>query len=96
VLPANRRIELSRLNHFLWGYQLELATEGEIARNCTDCEVGVLPPFGSQYGLTTIMDRSLLQADEIVFEGNNHREAIRMKLEDFQIIEQPLICSFSE
>ena len=31
---------------------------------------GVLPPFGSQIGLRTLLDESLLEEREIVFEGN--------------------------
>lgn len=95
VLPANRRVDLSRLGHCLSDCQLELASENEIAQHCTDCEVGVLPPFGSQYGLSTVMDESLMDANEIVFEANNHRNAIRMKVGDFRSIEQPLICPFA-
>lgn len=95
VLPANRRVDLNCLSHFLNDCQLELASETEISQHCIDCEAGVLPPFGSQYGLRTVMDEKLIDATEIVFEGNNHRQAIRMKVEDFRAIEQPLIFPFA-
>ena len=95
VLPANRRVDLSRLGHFLSDCDLQLASESEVAQHCTDCAAGILPPFGSQYGLSTVMDESLIDANEIVFEGNNHRQAIRMKQEDFRAIEQPLIFPFA-
>ena len=42
------------------------------------------------------MDRSLLEDDEIVFEGNTHHEAVRMRLGDFQALEKPALARFSE
>jgi Ala-tRNA(Pro) deacylase len=95
VLPANKAVDMTRLSRFLGGSRLELATEEEIAQHCADCELGALPPFGSQYAMKTIMDESLLDEDELVFEGNNHHEAIRMKMQDFREIEQPLVADFA-
>lgn len=95
VLPANKRVDFAKLSHYLCGCHLELAKESEVAKHCSDCEVGVLPPFGSQYGLHTVLDESLLEDEEIIFEGNSHREAIRMKLAEFRAIEQPLVCKFA-
>ena len=60
-----------------------------------DCEMGTLPPFGSQYGMKTMVEESLTQDEVIVFEGNNHHEAIRMQFEDFQHIEEPLVAKFA-
>lgn len=51
VLPANRNIDLDRASQMLGGGKLELATESEISQHCPDCEVGALPPFGSQYDM---------------------------------------------
>jgi Ala-tRNA(Pro) deacylase len=94
VLPADKTIDLERASQVLGGSKLELATELDIKQHCPDCEVGVLPPFGSQYGMKTMVDESLEADDEVVFQGNTHHEAIRMKFEDFRKIEQPLIGSF--
>jgi Ala-tRNA(Pro) deacylase len=94
VLPANRSVDLERAADVLGGGQVELATEQEVARHCPDCETGALPPFGRQYGMKTILDESLLEDEAIVFEGNTHHEAIRMKLSDYRHIEEPLVGSF--
>jgi Ala-tRNA(Pro) deacylase len=95
VLPANKRIHLGRVARELGGGEFRLATEAEIAVHCLDCDVGALPPFGSQYGMQTIVDDSLKADDEIVFEGNTHHESIRMKFKDFCNIEKPLIATFA-
>jgi len=37
----------------------------------------------------------LAEDDEIWFEGNTYKEAIRMKFDDFRRLEQPLVASFA-
>jgi Ala-tRNA(Pro) deacylase len=69
VLPATKRIDLEQLSKELCGCEVELASEAEIAEHCPDCEFGVLPPFGSQYAMQTVVDESLAEDEEIVFEG---------------------------
>ena len=95
VLPATHTIDFDLASQMLGGSRIELATEIEVGDHCPDCEIGALPPFGSEYGMKTIVDRSLADDEEIVFEGNTHHEAIRMKYEDFRQIEQPLVGRFA-
>lgn len=95
VLPAPKMIDLQALSAALGGSRLELATEHEVSEHCPDCEYGVLPPFGSQYGMKTIVDKDLTSDEWIVFEGNTHADAIRMTWADFQRVEQPLVASFA-
>lgn len=97
VLPANMTVDFQRASQVLGSDQhLELATEIEIANRCPDCEIGVLPPFGSQYGFTTLVDEALCEDEQIVFEGNTHHEAVRMRFEDYREIEKPLVGSFGK
>ncbi len=94
VLPANKAVDFERASQMLGGSKLNLATEVEISQHCPDCEIGALPPFGSQYGMKTMFDMSLTEDEAIVFEANTHHEAIRMEFEYFRRIEQPLIGNF--
>ncbi len=94
VLPANKTVDFSRVSKALGGSQVELATELEIKQHCPDCEIGALPPFGSPYGMKTVVDESLTEDEEIYFEGDTHHEAIRMRFEDFRQLENPLLISF--
>jgi Ala-tRNA(Pro) deacylase len=95
ILPATHLIDLEAVAQLLGGARMELATEYEIAQRCPDCETGVLPPFGSIYGLETVLDESLRSAEQIVFEANSHQEAIRMAGDDFMKLENPLVGSFA-
>ena len=95
VLPATHKIDLFKAAEILSASDVNIATEEEITRRCPDCEVGALPPFGSHYNMQTILDESLIADQEIVFEGTNHHESIRMKLDDYETLEHPLVGSFS-
>ena len=95
VVPANRRVDLRRASELLGGSEVELASEADIAEHCPDCEPGALPPFGSRYGMKTIVDESLAEDEDIVFEGNTHDEAIRMRFDEFRRLEEPLIGAFA-
>ena len=94
VLPSTRNIDFAKAARALGSSHAELATEIEIGEHCRDCEVGALPPFGSQYKMKTLVDESLAKDEEIVFEGNTHEEAIRMKYQDFLRLEKPLVADF--
>jgi len=96
VLPASRAIDLELASQLLGGRELELATEKEVADHCRDCEIGALPPFGSQYGMMTMVDAGLDEDEEILFEGNTHHESIRMSFQDFRQIEEPVIGHFTQ
>ena len=91
VVPATTRVDLNMMRAAMRLSDVELATEQDIAAHCRDCEVGAMPPFGSQLGMETIIDESLATADEIVFEANSHQQAIRMKYRDYYALEHPLV-----
>jgi Ala-tRNA(Pro) deacylase len=95
VLPAARRIDLDLACQALGWQAVQLAGEAEITQHCPDCEWATLPPFGSKYGMQTLVEASFDADQEIVFEGANHGEAIRMRFEDYRQVEQPLVAAFA-
>jgi Ala-tRNA(Pro) deacylase len=95
VLPADLRVDPQKASQMLGGAEVKFGTEEDVAVHCPDCERGVLPPFGSEYGMHTIVDESLAANDEILFEGNTHDEAIRVKWQDYHALENPLVGPFA-
>lgn len=91
IVPADCDVDLEKVGQALGGSQIEMATADDIDEHCPECAPGMLPPFGSNYELRTIVDQSLAEEEEIVFGGCSHEEAIRMRFEDFQQLEEPLI-----
>lgn len=98
VLPCTRRIDLGSFGAVLdvAACDVRLATAAELVAIFTDCEPGVIPPFGKLYGLVTIFDMSLLDVGELVFIGNVRHEGLRMRARDYVAIEEPLIASFAQ
>lgn len=95
VLPATKTVDFEKVSEALGGAKIELATEIEIKDHCPDCEMGTLPPFGSQYAMKTLVEESLTTGEEIIFEGNNHHEAVRMSYADFHRVEEPIVARFA-
>ena len=95
VIPATHRIHIDLVAEALHAHLVELATERQLAEHFPDCEWGALLPFGSQYGLQTVVDYTLTEDEEIVFEANDHRRAIRMKYQDFAHLERPDVAVLS-
>ncbi len=89
VLPATHQIDLEQLREDLGDPHIELAAEEEMDRLFPDCERGAVPPFGSLYHVPTIMDESLAEDENIVFEGPDHEQAIRISFRDYEAVEHP-------
>jgi Ala-tRNA(Pro) deacylase len=97
VLPSTCRIDLERLGGALGlaATDVRLATTDEVIGLFTDCEPGVVPPFGRLYDIETVIDSSLTEGDELVFGGNMRHEGLRMRSGDYLAIEKPVIGSFA-
>jgi Ala-tRNA(Pro) deacylase len=96
VLPANQKVDLEQVRQCLGADWVELASEAEMDRLFPDCERGAIPPFGSLYHLPTVVDESLAADEQIVFEAQNHEEAIRMAYRDYEALEHPRKAHFAQ
>jgi Ala-tRNA(Pro) deacylase len=95
VLPATHQVDLTEIGQELGEDHLEMASEEDMDSVFPDCERGAIPPFGSMYHVPTIVDETLSQDDRIVFENQNHEEAIRMSYRDFENLEHPRMGHFA-
>jgi Ala-tRNA(Pro) deacylase len=94
VLPATLQVDLRRLEKALGG-PVSLAGRHEVPELFRDCEWGGLTPFGSLYGLTTLLEDGLDSETPIVFEAHRHGEAIRMRCGDYERLERPRRLRFA-
>jgi len=94
VLPATHQVDLAAVARVL-GVAVRLADEDEIAELFNDCERGSLTPFGRLYGLCTLLDDSFAPSSQLIFEVQRHYLAIRMRCQDFEMVEQPRRFSFA-
>ncbi len=95
LVPAGAIVDLAKISAVMGGSKIELATRFDLETYCPDSEPGGLLPFGTHYGLRTLVDASLVDADDILFEGSTPGEVICMGFDDFQRIESPLVAGFA-
>jgi Ala-tRNA(Pro) deacylase len=95
VLPALNHVRLDKLAAEA-GKSVRLATEQEFSSHFPDCELGAMPPFGSLYNLPVYVDESLAADEAIVFNAGTHRDAIRIRYDDFVRLAKPRVCSFAQ
>lgn len=93
VLPATHQIDTALLARLL-DQPVRLASAREMAEVFRDCEWGVVPPFGTLYGLPSLLDDSISPDALMVFETHTHVEAIRLRCQDFEQLERPRRLSF--
>ena len=94
VLPTDRRIDLEKITG-ITGQPTAVAVEAEFKPLFPDCAIGTMPPFGHLYGVATYLDRSVAEADRLVFEAGTHSDAIKMKYADYERLAKPTIADFS-
>ena len=95
VLPASRRVDLERVRALL-GADARLASEGEVQRHFNDCEPGAIPALRHWGGVDVIMDGYLRVGGDILIQGGTHRDAVRMRFDDWFHLVQPRVELFSE
>ena len=85
VIPSTHQLRLTDLR-VRFGHPFDLVTEQDIRRLFKDCELGSIPALGQAYGLTVVVDETLLDVDEIYFESGDHTELVHMAGEDFRAL----------
>jgi Ala-tRNA(Pro) deacylase len=96
VLPATRQVRLDRVRAVLGAAEVRLASEEEMAKFFTDCEVGAAPPLRHWPGVDVLMDRSLEVEGAILFQAGTHADAVRLNFRDWYELVGPQVASFSE
>ncbi len=90
VLAAPKRLDTQRVARTLHESEVRLATEAEMAELFPDCELGAEPPVGALFGLKTLMDAQLKDDAYLVMQAGTHREAIKMRREDWERLCEPI------
>ena len=91
VIPASRRVNLDRAREVLGARDLRLATEDELQQYFTGCETGAIPALRHWQGIDVVMDGCLHLDGDILIQGGTHRDAIRMRFDDWFEMVQPRV-----
>jgi Ala-tRNA(Pro) deacylase len=94
VLPACYRIDIGELKQQLLANVVELLAEQSLMNLFSDCQPGAEPPIGRMFGMTTLMDESLMHGNHVVFQAGTHEEAVTMSLADYRRIAHAELAHF--
>jgi Ala-tRNA(Pro) deacylase len=95
VVPAHCLVDLERLADIVDATSVRLATEDELQWLFMDCEPGAMPPLGPLYHQRVFLDSSLALGTTMSFNGGTHKDAIRMRVEDFIDLTAPVMGRFA-
>lgn len=96
VLPATRHVNLDLVRTVLHAHKIRLATEPEMEKFFTDCELGAIPAVRHWKNVEVLMDRSLHVEGDILFQAGTHADAIRLNFRDWYEMVRPQVATFSE
>jgi len=96
VLPASRRVVLDWVRELLGANRVRLATEDELRQWFSDCEVGAIPALRHWRGVDVLMDSYLQTSGDILILGGTHRDAVRMRFDDWFEMVGPRVEMLSE
>ncbi|MBI3010788.1 MAG: YbaK/EbsC family protein [Candidatus Omnitrophica bacterium] len=96
VLPATHRVDFKKLKSLLRAKTVSIATEEEIKQRFPDVEVGAMSPFGNLYQVPVILEKTLADAEEFVFNAGSHTDTITMRAQDVIALVKPVIGIFGQ
>jgi Ala-tRNA(Pro) deacylase len=96
VLPAIQLIDLKKLKTFLKAKKLTIAKEADIKQRFPDVEVGAMSAFGNLYQVPVVVEQSLGESQDIVFNAGSHTETIKMRYQDFFALVKPKVGRFGQ
>jgi len=83
VVPATHRLAMDALNRQLHR-KLDRARQRELRSLFYDCHPDAIPPAGAAYGIPTVIDDSLLEAEDVYFESGDHDGLVHMSCDAFR------------
>lgn len=95
VLSAACKVNWKLVKNVLKTKKVDLASEEEV-KYLTKCLPGAVPPFGSIYGIETLIDQSIIsQGDSINFNAGLRTHSLGIKTKDYLNVEKGTIVDIA-
>lgn len=89
-IPGDRRADLNAIKALRGGERVMFAP-AEKARELTGCEMGAVPPFAFNAHLTLVLDTTLLECEELVFNAGRLDRSIFIHKDDYLKVASPML-----
>jgi len=93
VLPSSSKIDFKKVKEITGTHNASLADEEELESIFPDCTTGAIPPLGNLYHIPVISDSMITAQRDIFFEAGNHREIMKMHIDDYLKLTHPKIAA---
>ncbi len=93
ILSAEQNLDLKKLSKLTDAKKISFPKEKEVMAFIKSTKAPV-SSFGSLYGIPVILEKKFSKARTAFFSAGSFTEAIRMKLADFIVLEQPAVAAF--
>lgn len=95
VLPAGKYVDFNGIKKALKAKKVSMASEKDITKYLKT-KVGLLHPFGSEYNLQTLLDKSLARAKKMVASAGTYTDSVEIAVKDFEKLVRPVKGVFSK
>jgi len=82
------------LKKLLRAKKLKLASESDMKQVFPDVDVGAMSVFGNLYEVPVMVDKTLVESNEIVCNAGTHTETIKLRYRDFAKLAKPRVGLF--
>ena len=82
MLVAPVRLDLRLAREAVGDHAARLASEDELQRSFSECELGALPPLGSLLGAPVFVDPEVLEHDTVIFAAGIQTQSIKARCAD--------------
>jgi Ala-tRNA(Pro) deacylase len=95
VLPAGKYVDFSGIKKALKAKKVSMASEKDITKYLKT-KVGLLHPFGSEYNLQTLLDKSMSRSKKMIASAGTFTDSIEIAVKDFEKLVKPIKGVFSK
>ncbi len=95
VLPAGKYLDLAGIKKALKAKKISIANEKDITEHLKT-KVGLLHPFGIQYDLKTLLDKTLAKSKKLIASAGSYKHSVELAMKDFEKLVLPIKGAFSK
>lgn len=95
VIPADLKLDLNKVAGYLNVSNVRLGSHDDLKR-LTQCEFGMLPPFGNIFNLPVIVDRRLFDEPELAFNAGSLEKSIFIDRESYRKLVEGFITDIAK
>ena len=97
LIPVNKNLDKVKFRKVAKAKSIDFIKEAWMKKNLKGIKVGVAPPFGNLFKLSTFVDRGLMRQPEIIVNGGDYTWSIKITPANFKkLVPNLVIGNFSK